>query len=74
MKEKFDRTKPHRNIADLERLKNQTPEERKLGIVRTKENIKGISMKPELRETLNGVLDNALEDLEQLDTSSIHTK
>ena len=74
MKEKFDRTKPHRNIADLEIFKNKTPEERKLGIIRTKENIKGISMKPELRETLNGVLDNTLEDLEQLDTSSIHTK
>ena len=74
MKEKFDRTKPHRNIADLEMLKNQTPEERKLGIIRTKENIKGIPMKPELRETLNGILDNALEDLEQQDISSIHRK
>ena len=74
MKEKFDRTKPHRNIADLEMLKNQTPEERKLGIIRTKENIKGIPMKPELRETLNGILDNALEDLEHQDTSSIHRK
>ena len=74
MKEKFDRTKPHRNIADLEMLKNQTPEERKLGIIRTKENIKGIPMKPELRETLNGILDKALEDLEQQDTSSIHRK
>lgn len=74
MKEKFDRTKPHRNIADLEMFKNQTPEERKLGIIRTKENIKGIPMKPELRETINGILDNALEDLEQQDTSSIHRK
>ena len=74
MKEVFDRTKPQRPITDLERYKNKTPEERKLGIIRTKENIKGIPMKPELRETLNGILDNALEDLEQQDTSSIHRK
>ena len=45
MKEKFDRTKPHRNIADLEMFKNKTPEERKLEIIRTKENIKGIHNK-----------------------------
>ena len=74
MKEVFDRTKPHRPITDLERYKNKTPEERKLGIIRTKENIKGIPVKPELRETLNGILDNALKDLEQKDISGGHRK
>ncbi len=71
MKEKFDRTKPHRNIGDIEIFENQTPEEKKLGILRTKENLKGIPINPELRETLNGILDDALEGLEQQKSSGI---
>lgn len=65
MKEKFDRNLPHVNIGEIGKNPNETVEEKKLRINRTKQKIEGILMDSVLKEELNAILDKSLEDLEQ---------
>ena len=47
MKEKFDRSVPHRKITDIKRLSDITDEEKKANIIRTLTNISNIPMRHE---------------------------
>ncbi len=65
MREKFDRTKPHMNIADIGMDKNLSPEEVKLKLMRQKETMKAIPMDPKAREAWYALIDDSQQVLEQ---------
>ena len=70
MKEKFDRTKPHANIGELFNNLDETLEEKRLRIERTKTNIASIpivlpapSFRISLRIAINNIIENSLEEI-----------
>lgn len=63
MKEKFDRSVPHRKITDIKRLSDITDEEKRANIIRTLTNISNIPMRHEgVKEAIeNKLLDSLIE-------------
>lgn len=68
MKEKFDRSVPHRKITDIKRLSDITDEEKKANIIRTLTNISNIPMRHE--EVKEAMQDKLLDSLIELNKSS----
>lgn len=63
MKEKFDRSVPHRKITDIKRLSDITDEEKRANIIRTLTNISNIPIRNEgVKEAIeNKLLDSLIE-------------
>ncbi len=63
MKEKFDRSVPHRKITDIKRLSDITDEEKRANIIRTLTNISNIPMRHEgVKDAIeNKLLDSLIE-------------
>ena len=68
MKEKFDRSVPHRKITDIKRLSDITAEEKRANIIRTLTNISNIPIRNEgVKEAMQ---DKLLDSLIELNKSS----
>ena len=68
MKEKFDRSVPHRKITDIKRLSDITDEEKRANIIRTLTNISNIPIRNEgVKEAMQ---DKLLDSLIELNKSS----
>lgn len=63
MKEKFDRSVPHRKITDIKRFKDITDEEKRANIIRTLTNISNIPIRNEgVKDAIeNKLLDSLIE-------------
>ena len=68
MKEKFDRSVPHRKITDIKSLSDITDEEKRANIIRTLTNISNIPIRHEgVKEAMQ---DNLLDSLIELNKTS----
>ncbi len=68
MKEKFDRSVPHRKITDIKSLSDITDEEKRANIIRTLTNISNIPIRHE--EVKEAMQDKLLDSLIELNKTS----
>lgn len=68
MKEKFDRSVPHRKITDIKSLSDITDEEKRANIIRTLTNISNIPIRHE--EVKDAMQDKLLDSLIELNKTS----